>query len=148
MQTDGRITVINAGSSYPRQNISVPSSMWTRQINSPFELGALDFFERGETITVKYQPLHVNNPPAGNVAGPLVMAGAGALGLSDGYPWIEGQFDAHEGIATPGSSEIDDTTGENLPKTLQTDSVERLPNGILTIGWHGYRIIQPIGPAR
>jgi hypothetical protein len=148
MQTDGRVTVINAGSSYPRQNISVPSSMWTRQINSPFELGALDFFERGETITVKYQPLHVNNPPAGNVAGPLVMAGAGALGLSDGYPWIEGQFDAHEGIATPGSSEIDDTTGENLPKTLQTDSVERLPNGILTIGWHGYRIIQPIGPAR
>ncbi len=148
MQTDGRVTVVNAGSSYPRQNVSVPSTMWSRQINSPFELGALDFFERGETITVKYQPMHVNNPPAGNVAGPLVMAGAGALGQTAGYPFVEGQYDAAEGVATPGASDIQQKGGENLMSLLQTDSVERLPNGILTIGWHGYRIIQPIGPAR
>jgi hypothetical protein len=149
MQTDGRVTVVNAGSSYPRQNVSVPSSMWTRQINSPFELGALDFFERGETLTVKYQPLHVNNPPAGNVTGSLVMAGAGALGSGpDNWPFAEGQFDAHEGVATPGASVIATKGDENLPTALNVDSVERLPNGILTIGWHGYRIIQPIGPAR
>lgn len=149
MQTDGRITVVNAGSSYPRQNVSVPSSMWTRQLNSPFDLGALDFFERGETITIKYQPLHVNNPPAGNVGGSFVLAGAGALGADEtAYPYVEGQYDAHEGVATPGSSTIEDKGGENLPSALPVDSVERLPNGILTIGYHGYRIIQPIGPAR
>jgi hypothetical protein len=28
-----------------------------------------------------------------------------------------------------------------------TDAVQRLPDGILTIGWEGYRIIQPVGPA-
>jgi hypothetical protein len=149
MQTDGRVTVVNAGSSYPRQNVSVPSSMWTRQINSPFELGALDFFERGETLTIKYQPLHVNNPPAGNVSGTEVLAAAEKTGASPAnWPFIQGQYDAHEGIATPKATEVQDVSGENFPAALLTDSVERLPNGILTIGWHGYRIIQPIGPAR
>jgi len=28
---------------------------------------------------------------------------------------------------------------------LATDSVERVENGILTVAWEGYRIIQPPG---
>jgi hypothetical protein len=145
MEFDARITVLNAGSSYPRQNISVPSSFWSSSINSPFNLGALDFFERGEVLTVEVQPTHVSNPPAGNVDGSAVIPATAGLAGATGWPFVEGQFDAHEGVATPGASEIDDDD-PNLPKLLDTDSVSRLPNGILTIGWEGYRIIQPIGP--
>jgi len=146
MEFDARIKLINAGSSYPRQNISVPSSMWTTQINSPFELSALDFYERGEILTFEVQPTHVNNPPAGNVAGRAVLPLIAGLGNAGGFPFVEGQFDAHEGIATPGgmTAQVDgETTYVDL---AVTDSVQRLPSGILTIGLEGYRIIQPVGP--
>ena len=76
MEFDGRILVEDAGSGRPRQNISVPSSLWTTQINSPQDLGALDFFERGSVVTFKVQPNHVNNPPAGNVQGDAIFSGA------------------------------------------------------------------------
>lgn len=144
MEFDGRIEVINAGSSYPRQNISVPSAFWSTAINAPWDLGALDFFERGEVLTVRAQPLHVNNPPAGNVDAECVIPNTQNGGT--GWPFLEGQYDAHEGICTPGASTIG---GEdpNLPNVLANDSVQRLPDGILTLGWEGYRIIQPIGPA-
>lgn len=144
MEFDGRISVINAGSSYPRQNISVPSSFWAAECNSPVALGALDFFERGEVITVRVQPNHVNNPPAGNVDAdaifPLRAAGVGA----GGWPFVEGQYDLHEGIATADAS----TMGQLLPlrvTPVMTDPVSRMPEGILTVAWEGYRIIQPVG---
>lgn len=146
MQFDGRVTVLNAGSTTPRQNISVPSSFWSTAINSPFTLGALDFFERGEVITVKVQPTHVNNPPVGNVDGSQVLPAVAGLGVAAGWPFVAGQFDAHEGVATPGASTIGALAPGELPTLLATDSVERLPDGILTIGWEGYRIMQPIGP--
>jgi hypothetical protein len=148
MEFDGRITVINAGSSYPRQNLSVPSSMWSYSINEPWTLGALDFFERGEVLTIEVQPNHVNNPPAGNVDGSAIFPNVAGLGTAQGWPFVEGQYDAHEGIATPGASVIQEEIQEELrlPELLQDDSVDRLPEGILTIGWCGYRIIQPIGP--
>jgi hypothetical protein len=148
MEFDGRILVINAGSSYPRQNISVPSSMWTPEINAPQELGALDFFERGEIITVQVQPNHVNNPPAGNANGnTLFNLGA----ASTPWPFENGQYDPHEGIVTPTSSGVAGLTINALgpPRVvagLTTDVIQRLPDGILTIGWEGYRIIQPVGP--
>jgi hypothetical protein len=63
-----------------------------------------------------------------------------------GWPFIEGQYDAHEGICTPGAATLGDDTILR-PNVLATDSVQRLPDGILTLGWEGYRIIQPIGPA-
>lgn len=135
MEFDGRIEVINAGSSYPRQNISVPSSMWSPQINAPQELGALDFFERGEIITVKVQPTHVNNPPAGNADGLNIF------GIT-GWPFLAGQYDPHEGIVTPSGFAFID--GSMI--RIGTDPITRLPDGILTIGWEGYRIIQPVGP--
>jgi hypothetical protein len=142
MEFDGRILVINAGSSYPRQNISVPSSMWSPQINAPQELGALDFFERGEIITVQVQPNHVNNPPAGNANGnTLFNLGAAATP----FPFENGQYDPHEGIATLSGLTVT-AVGPRQVGGLATDIIQRLPDGILTIGWEGYRIIQPVGP--
>jgi len=136
MQFDGRILVENAGSSYPRQNISVPSSFWTTHINSPQELGALDFFERGEVITFRVQPNHVNNPPAGNVNGECMF------GIPNAWPFLQGQFDRQEGICTPGAFTFSDDTLQ----PLVSDPIQRLPDGILTLGFLGYRIQQPVGP--
>lgn len=136
MEFDGRILFENAGSSYPRQNISVPTPFWTTQINSPQDLAALDFFERGEVLTFRVQPNHVNNPPAGNVDGNCIF---GAVG----WPFLGGQYDRQEGICTPQAFTFDVEGGI---QTLQTDSIQRLPDGILTIGFLGYRIQQPVGP--
>ena len=125
MQPDFTIREENQGFAYPRSNIYIPSAAWTKQINSPFNLGALDVFERGEVIEFRVQPLHPNNPSYGNVSS--------FTGPSDDWPFIGGQFDAVEGISDP---VLDDVT---------TDPVTRLPNGILYIGLHGYKIIQPPG---
>ena len=151
MEFDGRIQVVNAGSSYPRQNISVPSSLWTPEINAPQDLGALDFFERGEVLTIQVQPNHVNNPPFGNIDGGAVAGQPGA------YPFLQGQYDVQEGIAEPvgpdsaplgpWASDGAATGSRDIDSFLTDDAVQRLPDGILTIGWIGYRIIQPIGPA-
>lgn len=144
MEFDGRVEVVNAGSSYPRQNIEIPSAFWTCGNNSPWDLGALDFFERGEVLTVRVQPNHVNNPPAGNVDGATVFPVTDDGGT--GWPFTEGQYDAHEGIATPGAVELADDNPLEV-NLLANDAVARLPDGILTFAWEGYRIIQPVGPA-
>lgn len=125
MEFDGAIRFANQGSGYQRQNIQLPSVFYTQQINSPFPLGALDFYERGEVLEWKVTPLHTNNPRAGN-----------AFGFASGgfYPFLDSQYDVHEGIFDP------------LISQQETDPVIRLPDGILTIGFHGYKIIQPPGP--
>lgn len=125
MQFDGTIEFQNQGAGFRRQNNPLPSSFYSTSINEPFPLGALDFFERGEVVEWKVTPLHVNNPPAGNVQG----FAAGGF-----YPFLSSQYDVHEGILDP---EVDQQ---------ETDLATRLPEGILTIGFHGYRIIQPPGP--
>ncbi len=125
MQPDFRIFMENAGFAFPRSNLEVPSSFYTKQINSPFALAALDVFERGETMTFKVQPLHPTNPSYGNVD---AFTGPGSA-----WPFLASQFDAVEGISDP---VLDD---------VETDPVTRLANGILVIGFHGYRIIQPPG---
>lgn len=146
MEFDGRILVEDAGSGRPRQNISVPSSLWTPQINSPQDLGALDFFERGSVVTFKVQPNHVNNPPAGNAAGDLLFSGAAIpLTPADSWPFLAGQYDKHEGIITPGAFSSNAATPPVVTR-IEDDVVTRLPDGILTIGFIGYRILQPIGP--
>ena len=149
MEFDARIEILNAGSSYPRQKISVPSSMWTPQINAPQDLGCLDFMDKGEVYTFEVQPTHVNNPAAGNVNGAAVFGtsiSGGAIGAAAGWPFIEGQYDAHEGIATPGAAQIAVVDETRLPQLLETDTVERLPEGILTLGFEGYKIVQPVAP--
>ncbi len=128
MELDAMIEMLNAGAAYPRSNVPIPSSLWTTQINSPFQLGALDFFERGETIQFIVTPTHVNNPPAGN----LSAYAAGGL-----FPFLGSQYDVHEGI------------NDQLDTAATTaDPITRLPDGILHIGLHGFRIVQPPGPVR
>jgi hypothetical protein len=129
MEFDGRISIINAGSSYPRQNIPVPTSMWTPQINAPQDLGALDFYERGETITFTVTPTHENNPNFGNTTGENID-----WTTPNGYPYVAGQYDAHEGICSL------DAFGST------SDPVVRTPDGVLILGFEGYRIIQPVAP--
>jgi len=146
MEFDGRIEVSAAGSQYPRQNYTVPSAFWASGNNGPMTLGALDFFERSEMLKVKVTPNHVNNPPAGNIDGDMVfpLRTAPAAGAG-GYPSLDGQYDAHEGIGTVASATIGALGPPLRPALLATDSVERVENGILTVAWEGYRIIQPPG---
>jgi hypothetical protein len=126
MEGDFRILFENAGSSFPRSNIEVPSAFWTKAINEPFDLGALDVFERGEVLTWRVLPLHANNPPFGNLSG---------FGLPNAaFPFVEAGWDCVEGIND--TNDIDAGT---------TDPVTRLANAVLTIGYHGYRIVQPAG---
>lgn len=124
MQGDFRIQMLNAGSAYPRQNNPLPSSLWVKQINDPFQFGALDFFERGEVITFNILPQHLQNPSYGN------MTGYGTGGV---WPFSSSGWDYLEGINDP------EVVGET------SDPILRAPNGILTIGLWGYRIIQPVG---
>lgn len=125
MQPDFSIRTENEGFAYPRSNAYVPSAAWTKQINSPFGLAALDVFERGEVISYRVQPQHTNNPAYGNVQ---AFTGSG-----DAWPFLASQFDAVEGISDPALPDV------------TSDPVTRLANGILVIGFHGYKIIQPPG---
>jgi hypothetical protein len=127
MEFDAVIKFLNQGAAYPRSNIEVPSALWVGDNNNAFQLGALDFFERGETLQWEVTPQHVNNPPAGNVSEFLV----GGV-----YPAADSQYDVHEGIL------------DTFDPDATEDPVARLPQGILSIGLHGFRIIQPPGPVR
>jgi len=125
MEFDGVITMLNQGAAFPRSNDPIPSAWYTDSIVSPFQLGAMDFFERGETVQWKVTPSHVNNPPAGNLSG----YAAGGL-----YPFLGSQYDVQEGINDP------------LNPAATSDPITRLPDGILYLAMHGFRIIQPPGP--
>jgi len=125
MEFDGVFEFFNKGSAYPRQRQQVPSPFYSTQLNSPFPLAAFDFFERGETLEWRVTPTHVNNPTSGNVS-----AFAGAI-----TPTLQSQYDVHEGIADP-----------LLAPEPAEDVITRVPDGIITIGFHGFRIIQPPGP--
>lgn len=126
METDFVVKFLNAGSSFPRSNDPVPSAWWTDQINSSFELGALDVFERGEVLQFNVQPLHANNPSYGNIQS--------FSPTNANFPFLASGFDYQEGVSDPAD-----------PLATTTDPVVRLPNGILYIGFHGYRIVQPAG---
>ena len=126
MEGDFMIKFVEGSTAYPRSNIPVPSSLWTKQINSPFDLGALDFFERGDVITFSVLPLHPNNPQYGNVSG------FGAPNAN--YPFLPSQWDGVEGIQDPQNA-----------LALAVDPLTRLPNASLIIGFHGFRIVQPAG---
>lgn len=125
MQNDFRIEVREQGSSMPRQNQPVPSAFWMKAINDPWNLGALDFFERNEVITITVGPTHSPNPSFGNISG---------FGIPAEFPFIDSQWDAIEGINDQ-AQVIDGGV----------DPVVRVPSGVLTIGFFGYRIWQPAG---
>jgi hypothetical protein len=126
MEGDFRILMRNQGSSFPRSNQEVPSTFWTKSINEPWELGALDVFERGEVVQYQVLPLHANNAAFGNIQGFL----AGGQ-----FPFIDSQWDAVEGI--------NDTL--RALSAGETDPVVRLPNAVMSLVLHGYIIRQPPG---
>ena len=127
MQWDGTIEFINQGSGFFRSNRPVPSAFYTDAINSVFQLGAMDFFERGETLQWKATPLHTNNPSGGNTHG--FMPG-------NIFPDASSQYDVHEGIL------------DQYDEEASQDPVIRIPDGILHIGFAGFRILQPPGPVQ
>jgi hypothetical protein len=126
MQPDFTVQFLNAGSSFPRSNIMVPSAWWTDQINSRFDLAALDVFERGEVLQFNVLPLHANNPSYGNIQSFSTV--------NPNFPFLGSGFDYLEGINDQANADA-----------ATTDPVTRLANGILYIGFHGYRIVQPAG---
>ena len=127
MEMDFRIQMLEAGSSFPRQfvNTPVPSALWMGAINDPFQLGALDFFERGQVVQFNVLPLHAPNQAGGNLSGYSAIPP---------FPFSDSGWDAIEGIDDRAQVVDNDT-----------DPVTRLPQGVLTIGYHGYRIYQPAG---
>lgn len=151
MQLDATITVDVQGANFKRSNIGVPSAFWTTLYNSPWDLAAFDVFDPGETISIDVTPTHPNNPAYGNISGLMLRsdvfnftATGAAMGASTsdpspagssdgGFPFIAGQFDAHEGINDESIS--GDTTDT-------TDRVARVADSYLTIGFKGYKIIQ------
>jgi len=127
MEMDFRIQMREGGSSFPRSFLEIPSSLWVKGLGEPFPLGALDFFERGEVLQFNIIPTHPPNPAFGNISG-------FAAGFAD-FPFIDSQWDAIEGV---------NDQAQDIGET-EIDPVVRLPNGMLTIGFHGYRIYQPAG---
>ena len=142
MEFDGRVQVRDDGSQFPRQNRAAPSAWWSNGNNGPVELGALDVFPRGCNINFKVQPNHVLNPSYGNAFGTAVFPNAPA-----GFPFSAGQFDPHEGIATPASNVIGaGGVVDYVPRTA--DNIVRLPSGFFIIALEGYRILQHTAETR
>lgn len=127
MEFDGYVKFENQGSAYPRQNIPIPTAWYTEQINSPYDLAALDFFEKNEVLAWTVTPTHPNNPSYGNVSG---------YAVGGSFPFLASQYDVHEGVNDP------------QLRNITSDPVTRLPDGLLIISFHGYRIIQPPGVVR
>lgn len=127
MEMDFRIAMQEQGSGIRRQNTSLLSSLWVKASGDAFPLGSLDFFERSQVILFEVQPLHTPNANYGNVSS---FTGPGGE-----WPFAASGWDAIEGISDP-TAEVD------------TDPVTRVPQGVLMIGFHGYRIQQPPGPGQ
>lgn len=137
MQFDGLVTIQDQGATLPRQNGPIPTTQWAEETNKAVPLSALDMFERSTIVQITVRPTHINNPAAGNVSGDNVFGSAG-------WPFLAGQYDPHEGIVTPDAFSSIGADGV-VNDRATNDSVTRAPNGILYIGFRGYRIMQPPG---
>jgi hypothetical protein len=122
MGFDGWIQV--KSSVYPRQNQQVPTSLWAPGFNQLLQLPVLDYWEKGEVIEFDVSPLHTNNPSAGNVQT-----------LFGSMPYLAGQYDGHEGVMYPSWE-----CGRSV-----ADTITRSPDGVLVLGFMGFRILQPPG---
>jgi hypothetical protein len=122
MQMDAYVSLKN--SVYPRQNQQVPSSLWAPGFNQMLQLPVLDYFEKGDALEFEIEPMHINNPNAGNIQA-----------LLGSMPYLDGQYDGHEGIAY-------DAWECNAGVA---DTIQRRPQGILVVGLLGFRILQPPG---
>jgi hypothetical protein len=147
MTFDGTIAIEPQGAQYNRQNIPVPSSLWTDGFNGPVDLSCYDVMEPGEEVLVRVNPLHINNPAYGNINGLAALNADYTYDNTTGvaannplpvgsWPFLEGQFDGHEGIN-------DETIlGDS---GVEVDRVVRSFDGTLIIGYMGFRIVQAPG---
>lgn len=120
MLFDGLIEVVARDSDYRRQSNPVPSSLWAPGFGGIMELPVPDVFRPGTSIEFNLQANHTNNPAGGNI-----QSVVGAL------PYLDGQFDGHEGI------------GYSAAVESGTDAVTRRPDGVFVCGLFGYRILSP-----
>ncbi len=133
MEFDGKVLLVAAGSSVPRSNVPVPTPGWSQGIGEWQDFSYPDIYERGEVLQVTVTPNHLNNPAAGNVSGVNIFG-------TDGYPFLQGQYDAQEGIMTPGALTV---AGGNVTQNFSTDPINRVYDGIFTVILEGYRIMNP-----
>ena len=149
MTFDGTIAIQPQGAQFNRQNIPVPSSLWSDNFNGPVDLSCYDVFEPSEELLVTVNPLHVNNPPFGNISSLVALNNSyafnGATGVAannplpvGNWPWLAGQFDGHEGIND--ETLVGDTS-------VDVDRVVRTFDGTLILGYMGFRIIAAPGAA-
>lgn len=146
MQFDGTIAVQPQGAQFNRQNIPIPSSMWSDGVNKASKLSCYDVLEPGEEVIVKVTPTHVNNPPFGNISDLIALnnawtfAGTGLAANNPmptgSWPFLAGQFDGHEGIND--ESLYGDTS-------VTVDRVIRSFDARIILGFKGFRIIAPPG---
>lgn len=122
MVFDGYVQIKN--STYPRQNQQVPTSLWAPGWDQMVQLPVLDYWEKGDSIEVELEPMHVNNPMAGNIQA-----------LLGSMPFLGGQFDGQEGIMYP--------SWQCTPG--QSDTIQRRPSGVFVLGFLGFKILQPPG---
>jgi hypothetical protein len=123
MQFDGTVEVVVRDSDYRRQNNPVPTPLWAPGFESILKLPVPDVFRPATTIDISVQANHTNNPAAGNIQNVV-----GAL------PYLDGQYDGHEGIGTVAAVQAG-----------TDDAITRRPDGILYVGFLGYRIVAPAG---
>lgn len=147
MHFDGTIAIEPQGAQFRRQNIPVPSSLWSDGFNGPVDLSCYDVLEPGEEVIVRVNPLHINNPAYGNINGLVALNNdytydpATGVAANDplpvgNWPFLQGQFDGHEGIND--ETLIGDTS-------VDVDRVVRVFDGTLIVGYMGFRIISAPG---
>ena len=121
MQFDGTVEVVVRDSDYRRQNNAVPTALWAPGFTGIQELPVPDVFKPGTTVDFSINANHTNNPAAGNIQNVV-----GAL------PYLDGQFDGHEGIAYTAAVQAE-----------TADAITRRPDGVFICGYFGYRILAP-----
>lgn len=143
MVFDGTIAVEPQGSNFRRQNQPIPSSAWSEGFNKPAELSVYDVWEPGEEVLVKVYPSHVLNPAYGNIESlvareddftydPVTGVAANNPLPEGSWPFLESQWDGHEGISDPTIAGDSDVTVDRVTRTFSS---------ILTIGYRGFRIL-------
>lgn len=148
MGFDGLVAVELAGANFRRQNQPIPSDFWQEGVTGSTALSVYDVFDPGEVVTIKVTPTHVANPAYGSISSLARKAALYTFVPATGsapndpmpfgpFPFLEGQFDGHEGI----NDETLDGDDED-----QADPAVRVFNGILTVGFRGFRILSPPSP--
>lgn len=148
MGFDGLVAVELAGANFRRQNQDVPSDFWQEGLTGSTAFSVYDVYDPGETVTIKVTPTHVANPAYGSISDLMRKLNSYTFNTATGaatgnpmpvgpFPFLAGQFDGHEGI---NDETVEDDSDD------EADPAVRLFDGILTVGFRGFRILAPPAP--